>query len=396
MIGVLFIVNTGEEANAEKHYIGIFSRQDLEPIVKVIEFGQNIPPIYEAFGNTFIIHSENEVYFVAVCDGNESILTFSSQFIVNTAKLISTLIKGGLTTSTIKTEYPVIYKVLDQAIDEGYPLLDEPSCLIASFSGVLDSAMSVDRRYPWRGTTKIRGNPEFIINVIENIDMHVSIDGKILLNTVRGTVNVFCRLDGDPLVGLSVNIPKQFIEVSYHRCVDAKQHLARRIQFVPPDGTFCLMKYVAEPNATQLPLFITPKFSWSSISVVFEVILRPDSSLPQKLTNIVISFDLPEGVSTPSMASINGTTEYVEKTRTIVWKIDSLTNSSPILNGSASITDIVKARAKSIFINAQFTAPNYTYSGFKVDNFDVETNTKNITKGIKYSTRNGNYNFNAI
>lgn len=396
MLRSIFIANKNGEVIAEKNYIGIFDRHDLEPILKVIQLNNKIPPLFESFGTTFLIHNEGDIYFIAVCDGNESILTFTSQFIVNTAKLISSLIKGGLTGETIKTEYPMLYKVLDQAVDEGYPFLDEPSCLIASFSGVLDTTMSVDRRFPWRGTTKTRGNPEFMISVVEYIDAHISCDGKINLNVVRGNVNVFCRIDGDPLVGISFFVPKKFVEVSYHRCVDAKQHLARRIQFVPSDGSFCLMKYVAEPSASQLPLFITPKFSWSSVSVVFEIILRSDPNLTQKLTNIQISFDLPEGISMPSMASIVGTTDFIHSTRTVVWKIDSLGNTPPILNGSASITNLTTARSKSIFIHAQFVAPNYTYSGLKVDNFDIETNAKNLTKGIKYSTKSGVYDFNTV
>ena len=401
MIKSIFIVDSKGDVLIEKNYIGHFEKQELEPVLTMIQASiknqKEVSPIFQSFGSIFLIHKECETYFIGITEGNESILTFAAEYIVNIAKLLTSVIKGGLTTENTKKEYPLIYKVLDQSIDEGYPFLDEPSALIASFSGILDSRISVDRRYPWRGTCEIHGSPEFLINVTEYIDLHVSSTGKEDLNIVRGNINIFCKVPGDPLVSLTTVVPKKLEEVSYHRCVDPNFINSRHIQFIPSDGSFCLMKYVAKPNYTQIPLSLSPKFSWSKVSVSFEISLGIDKTLPQKLNNIVISFDLPKGVVSPSLAAPCGKTSYDESTGTVKWHIDSSNQSLPlILRGSASVENLEKSKSKSIFIRAQFVANGYTASGLKIDNFDIKSNAQSITKAIKYTTKNGVYDFDSL
>ena len=395
MIKSIFLVDRNGEIQIEKNYVGITPQKDIEPALNLIKNGAKIPPILESFGSVFLIHKENELFFVGVIEQNESTIAFASEYIVHIAKTISSLIRGGLTNETLKTGYPMIYKVLDQSIDEGFPFLDEASALVASFSGIIDSNISVDRRYPWRGTCEIHGAPQFTINVIESIDLHVSETGKIELNEVRGSVNVFCKVPGDPVVSLTTVMPNKFTELCYHRCVDAKLHLSRRIQFIPSDGNFCLLKYVAPPDYKQVPLFVTPKFSWSNVSVVFEISLRVNQTLPQKLTNVNISFVLPKGVCAPSLASPRGTTNYNKETNTVEWSIDNTGRGSLplILNGSASVNNLEEARADTVYVKAQFSATGYAASGLKIDNFDIESNCKNITKEINYTTKGGVYDF---
>lgn len=390
MIKSIFIINKSGEVLVEKQCHSKIGREELEPVIYSITNDASPPPIIESFGRIYLLVRDSGLFIIGACESDTPTL-FSAAILSGLPEILRNTMKGGFSEAAVKEDYPVVYQTIDQFLNCGYPFLDEPNVMLATMRNGSDS-IDVDPLHPWRTDQKIKGPGELKVEVGEVIETIINASGRADLLMVRGRIVIQSKLGGVPKCHLSVSIPSALEDYAFHRCIDTSQYLARKFAFVPPDGTFTLMSYTAKPQIANLPLFAVPKFTWSKVGVVFEITLRFDQMLQKPLEDVKISFVIPKGISSPSLATSAGEVSYDIVTKTVKWDVNTSKKEVMILSGSASISDDFETSACDIPIYAAFTAPGFTASGLKIESVEVE-NAPKVVGAIKYYTQAGNYIF---
>ena len=171
-----------------------------------------------------------------------------------------------------------MYQLLEEMMDNGYPLTTEPNALKAmikppTVTGRLATALTGQSgvsdvlpdgtisSMPWRKAGVKYAQNEIYLDVIEEVDAIVDRAGQIVSSEVSGIVHANSRLSGIPDLTLTFLDPEVIDDCSFHPCVRMNRYERDRVvSFVPPDGEFELMKYrvntqarVLAPNARPRP-----------------------------------------------------------------------------------------------------------------------------------------------
>jgi AP-1 complex subunit mu len=169
---------------------------------------------------------------------------------------------------TIRDNFVLIYELLDEIIDHGYPQTTETKILKEFIK--TESNQKIDTKkemeltrtftnlISWRTEGIKYKKNEAYLDVIEKVDAIIAPNGNVLHSQVIGTVKMKSNLSGMPSVTLGLNDKVLFEskgknsnnrtvemdDLKFHQCVNINKFESERaIEFVPPDGDFELMSY---------------------------------------------------------------------------------------------------------------------------------------------------------
>src|SRR5438105_11522082 len=167
---------------------------------------------------------------------------------------------------SIRDNFVIIYELLDEMMDFGYPQTTETKILqeyITQESRKLEiqarPPIAVTNAVSWRSEGIMYRKNEVFLDVIESVNLLVNSNGNVLRSEILGAIKMKCYLSGMPELRLGLNDKVMFEstgrspsrgkaiemeDVKFHQCV----RLARfendgTISFIPPDGEFELMSY---------------------------------------------------------------------------------------------------------------------------------------------------------
>lgn len=399
MLSAVFILNKDATILIEKQYRERIQRSVIDSACLAIrDQSQNPPGIIPNGDLTVILHQQQEVWIVGVCEGDEFAL-FAITLLKHIGTLLSSLLKEGATENSIKSEYPSVYQILDYAIDYGFPFLDENNTILTLLTRPptdysKGNRLQLDLVRPWRAVGVKKANNEILLDIIEEVDVSVTSTGRVEFCHIRGSVEATSHLSDNPLCKIILVPSTHYEDVTFHRCIQVESSEAKVIPFVPPEGPFTLMKYRLTSPQTNIPLWIAPQFNWAKGSVTFEIILKPDGAVPKPFENVEIRFELPEGILSPALAAPAGRAIYEGSTREVVWSVGTIYTKDPvILKGSASTEQDFDLCGRFPVIRAKFFTVGFTPSGFRIDRLEIENVQYKSFKGVKYVTRAGNYEF---
>ena len=400
MLSAIFLVNKDGIIIIEKQYREHVPRSQIDSACFAIRESIKTPPpsIIEEGDFSILLHHIGDIWIVGVCEGDEFAL-FAVSILQYVGRLLSTLLKNGATENSLKDEYPTVYQILDYAVDFGFPFLNEGNTIQTLLTRQptdysKGQRLQLDIVRPWRSVGVKRLTNEILVDIIETIDLTVSAHGRTEFCHIRGSVEVNSRLSANPNCKLVLSPSTHYEDATFHRCIETDCRDSKVIPFVPPDGPFTLMKYRITATQSTVPLFITPKFTWSKGNVTFEITAKPDPSLPKALENVEIRFELPDGVLSPSLAPQYGRSSYDTTAHEVVWTIGTYSKKDPItLKGSASTESNFDLGGRFPVIVAQFVTIGLAPSGFKVEKLEIENIEYKAFKGIKYAVQSGNYEF---
>jgi AP-1 complex subunit mu len=171
---------------------------------------------------------------------------------------------------TIRDNFVLIYELLDEIIDHGYPQTTETKILkeyIKTESNKkadpkkdLELSKTLTNAISWRKEGIFYKKNEAYMDVIEKVDCLIAQDGNVLHSQVLGSIKMKSFLSGMPNVTLGLNDKVLFEskgknsmnsskaiemdDLKFHQCVNINKFESERaIEFVPPDGEFELMSY---------------------------------------------------------------------------------------------------------------------------------------------------------
>lgn len=403
MLSTIFILNKEAVILVEKQYREKIERGLIENVCLLIHDSTRPPlDIIEDNNFIFLLHQVNDVWFVAVCEGDEFALLPVS--ILNQVEsLLNSQIKGGVTEASIKIDYPLVYQILDYAVDFGYPLLIEGNAIQAVTNrlpseNILHRIHAIDVTRPWRRPNVKWSKNEALLDITETIDVTVSSQGRIDFCHINGSVVMTSRLSDVPTCKLILTPSTHFEDSMFHRCVESDIATNSKVfTFIPPDGVFTLMKYRLTTASVNLPVNIIPKFKWGSkkiSGVTFEITFKPESALLKGIAVAEVHFQLPSGVFTPSLTTDYGKATYDQSNRQVNWDIGSYTKKEQIvLSGSASTETDFEIGVGYPVVMCSFQTLGVAPSGFKIEKLQIENISYKPFTGVKYICIAGDYEF---
>ncbi|KAJ5099548.1 AP-2 complex subunit MU [Penicillium argentinense] len=406
--------------------------------IQVISNPQVRSPILTLGSTTFSHVKHENIYLVAVTKSNANaalVFEFLYRLIV-----LGRSYFGKFDEEAVKNNFVLIYELLDEILDFGYPQNTETDTLkmyittegvkSAIANSPTDSSritMQATGALSWRRSDiKYRKNEAFV-DVIEDVNLLMSATGTVLRADVNGQIVMRAYLSGTPECKFGLNDrllldngessggngsrggfsgaagkatraaagSVTLEDCQFHQCVKLGRFDSDRIiSFVPPDGEFELMRYRATENVN-LPFKVHPIVrEIGTTKVEYSVAIKANYSAKLFATNVIVRIPTPLNTASTTERTSQGRAKYEPEHNNIVWKIPRFSGQSEfVLNAEATLTSMTHQKAWSRPpLSLSFSILMFTSSGLLVRYLKVfEKSNYSSVKWVRYMTRAGSY-----
>ncbi|KAL2525254.1 AP-2 complex subunit mu [Abeliophyllum distichum] len=176
-------------------------------------------PVRQIGGCSFFYMRISNVYIVIVVSSNANVAC-AFKFVVEAVSLFKSYFGGTFDEDAIRNNFVLIYELLDEILDFGYPqnLSPEILKLYITQEGVRSpfSSKPVDRPVPnatlqvtgavgWRREGLVYKKNEVFLDIVESVNLLMSSKGSVLRCDVTGKILMKCFLSGMPDLKLGLN-----------------------------------------------------------------------------------------------------------------------------------------------------------------------------------------------
>lgn len=363
MIGGLFIYNHKGEVLISRVYRDDIGRNAVDAFrVNVIHARQQVrSPVTNIARTSFFHIKRANIWLAAVTKQNVNAgMVF--EFLLKMCEVMQSYF-GKLSEENVKNNFVLIYELLDEILDFGYPQNTDTGILktFITQQGVKSATKEeqaqitsqVTGQIGWRREgIKYRRN-ELFLDVLEYVNLLMSPQGQVLSAHVAGKVIMKSYLSGMPECKFGINdkitmeskagasggatkalddasatssrSAKSSIAIDdcqFHQCVKlSKFESDHAISFIPPDGEFELMRYRITKDISfpfrVIPLVREVGRTKMEVKVVLKSNFRP-SVIGQK---IEVRIPTPLNTSGVQLICMKGKAKYKSSENAIVWKI---------------------------------------------------------------------------
>ncbi|VDK66229.1 unnamed protein product, partial [Onchocerca ochengi] len=322
---------------------------------------------------------------------------------------------------SIRDNFVIIYELLDEMMDFGYPQTTEGKILqefITQEGHKLEIAprppMAVTNAVSWRSEgLKYRKN-EVFLDVIESVNLLANANGVVLQSEIVGSVKMRVYLTGMPELRLGLNDKVLFEssgrgknrsveleDVKFHQCVRLSRfENDRTISFIPPDGEFELMSYrlmtVVKPLIWMEAVVERHTHSRVEYMIKANGYHNAKSQFKRRSTanNVEISIPVPSDADSPKFKTSIGTVKYTPEQNSFVWTIKSFPGGKEYLMRAHFNLPSVQSedREGRPPMKVKFEIPYFTTSGIQVRYLKIiEKSGYQALPWVRYITQNGDY-----
>ncbi|KAI0237088.1 AP-1 adaptor complex mu subunit Apm1 [Massospora cicadina] len=416
MASAVFVLDVKGKILISRNYRGDIPMAAVEkfmPLLLAAEEEDNATPILTTQGIHYLYIRHNNLYLLAITKKNANATTILL-FLHRLVRVLTEYFKT-LEEESIRDNFVIIYELLDEMMDFGYPQTTETKILkeyITQESHKLESEIKVPKAatnaVSWRSEgIKYRKN-EVFLDVVELVNLLVNTNGNVLQSEVLGALKVRCFLSGMPelklglndkvmfgLTGRSTNKAIELEDVKFHQCVRlSKFESDRTISFIPPDGEFELMSY--RMNAQVKPLIWCETVIESCTGSRIEYLVKAKAQFKRRSSanNVEITVPVPTDADSPKFKTTIGSVSYAPEKSAFVWTIKQFQGGRDFMLraqfGLPSVkTDEVDKKRP---IAVKFEIPYFTTSGIQVRYLKVvEKSGYQAMPWVRYITQNGEY-----
>lgn len=332
---------------------------------------------------------------------------------------------GKISEENIKNNFVLIYELLDEILDFGYPQNSDVGILKTYITqqGVKSQSKEetaqitnqVTGQIGWRREgIKYRRN-ELFLDVLEYVNLLMSPQGQVLSAHVAGKIVMKSYLSGMPECKFGIN-DKLTIEarskasegtsakssiaiddIQFHQCVKlSKFDSDHSISFIPPDGEFELMKYRTTKDIN-LPFRVIPLVKESGKNKMeVKVIIKSNFKATLIGQKIEVKIPTPPNTCGVQLICAKGKAKYKASENAIVWKIKRMGGQKDSqLSAEIELMPNDKKKWARPPISMNFEVP-FAPSGFKVRYLKVFEPKLNYSdnetiKWVRYIGRSGLY-----
>lgn len=310
-----------------------------------------VPPCFSHEGINYLYIRHNNLYLLALTKRN----TNAAEILLFLHKIVEVFTEyfKALEEESIRDNFVIIYELLDEMMDFGYPQTTESKILqeyITQESHKLEiqarPPIAVTNAVSWRSEGIRYRKNEVFLDVVESLNLLVSANGNVLRSEILGAIKMKCYLSGMPELRLGLNDKVMFEttgrttrgkaiemeDVKFHQCVRLSRfENDRTISFIPPDGEFELMSY--RLNTQVKPLIWVECVVESHSGSRIEYMLKARAQFKRRSTanNVEIVVPVPDDADTPRFRTNVGSVHYAPEQSAIVWKIKQFGGSKEFL-----------------------------------------------------------------
>lgn len=453
MLQSFFLISKNGEVLIEKHWRDVTPRSVCDYFwdeVNKYETKEEMPPLVHTTKYYLISIYREGMFFV----GTTTVETNPLGMIEFLHRMFDTFESyfEEVTETNIKDNFSIVYQLLEEMMDFGYALTTEPNALklmikppsvlarVANALGRGTSQVSDElaegtiSNMPWRMTNVSHSQNEIYLDIVEEVDSILSLNGIIVSSEVTGEILGNSKLSGVPDLALHFSDPSVIDDCSFHPCVRySRFERDNVVSFVPPDGQFELMKYRISQNKqrghTIAPCYCQPSVMYNyeekkgDINLVCGI--RSTSSLlfPSKsgtgggsvdmVENVVVEIPFSRTVRTTNLEVDTGTVLYDESTKVAKWTIGKLTpDKLPRLRGTMILQQIAPHTKKhasknphnadnneiidSPPIQMHWKVPMASLSGLSVSSLQLFNEDYKPYKGVRTIAKSGKFQIRTI
>ncbi|KAF8523649.1 Mu homology domain-containing protein [Gautieria morchelliformis] len=386
----------------------------LPLVLEIEEDGQQVTPCFTSQGINYIHIRHSNLYLLALSKRNSN----AAEIILYLHRLTQVLIEyfKELEEESIRDNFVIIYELLDEMMDFGFPQTTESKILqeyITQESHKLEIQVrpppTVTNAVSWRSEGIRYRKNEVFLDVIESVNLLVNANGAVIRSEILGAVKMKCYLSGMPELRLGLNDKVMFEstgrtargkaiemeDVKFHQCVRLSRfENDRTISFIPPDGEFELMSYRLSTPVKPLIWVEAAVESHKGSRVEYMVKCKAQFKRRSTANNVEIYVPVPDDADSPKFRASTGTVQYAPDKSAFVWKIKQLGGSREFLMrahfGLPSVKGDETETAKRAPITVKFEIPYFTVSGIQVRYLKiVEKSGYQALPWVRYITQHG-------
>ncbi|KAG4306112.1 hypothetical protein PORY_000100 [Pneumocystis oryctolagi] len=404
-----------------RDYRGDIPMVYVEKFLSLISESEEMVPATPCFthdGVHYLYIRHNNLYILTLTRKNSN----AAELLLFLHKIVEVFTEyfKVLEEESIRDNFVIIYELLDEMMDFGYPQITETKILqeyITQESHKLEVVafppMAVTNPISWRSQgIKYRKN-EIFLDVIESLNLLINSNGNIVRNEIIGVIKMKCYLSGMPELCLGLNDKVMFEnigrtlrgkavemeDIKFHQCVQLSRFdNDRTISFIPPDGEFELMNYRMNTQVKPL-IWVESTFENHSGSRI-QVSIKIKSQFKRKSSsnNVEIIIPVPEDADSPRFCTSIGNVLYAPEKSSIIWKIKQLSGGREYLMKAELGLPSVKGTevsSKKRPISVKFEIPYFTVSGIQVRYLKIVEPKLQYTAlpWVRYITQNGEVSF---
>ncbi|ORY35500.1 Mu homology domain-containing protein [Naematelia encephala] len=384
----------------------------LPLVLDMEEENVQVTPCFSDEGINYMHIRHNNLYLLAMSKRNSN----AAEIIFFLHRLCSVLTEyfKELEEESIRDNFVIIYELLDEMMDFGYPQTTESKILqeyITQESHKLEvqarPPMAVTNAVSWRSEGIRYRKNEVFLDVVESVNLLVNAAGNVIRSEILGAVKMKCYLSGMPELRLGLNDKVMFEstgraargksiemeDVKFHQCVRLSRfENDRTISFIPPDGEFELMSYRLSTPVKPLVWVEASVESHRGSRVEYMVKIRGQFKRKSTANNVEIYVPVPDDADSPKFRTSVGSVVYAPEKSAFVWKIKQLGGGRDYLMrahfGLPSVRN--EELDKRAPISVKFEIPYFTVSGIQVRYLKiVEKSGYQALPWVRYITQNG-------
>ncbi|CAH1775706.1 unnamed protein product [Owenia fusiformis] len=382
-------------------------------LVMEMEDEATLTPIIQHGNVTFCYIKYNNLYLLTTTKKNANVaLSFS--FLHKIVQVFCEYFKE-LEEESIRDNFVIIYELLDELMDFGYPQTTD-SKILQEYITQESHQVEVQARPPstvtnavsWRSEgIKYRKN-EVFLDVIESVNLLVSANGNVLRSEIVGAVKMRVYLSGMPELRLGLNDKVLFEstgrgktkaveleDVKFHQCVRLSRfENDRTISFIPPDGEYDLMSYRLNTHVKPL-IWVESVIERHAHSRV-EYMIKAKSQFKRRSTanNVEIIVPVPQDADSPKFKTTVGSCKYSPELNAVVWSIKSFPGGKEFLmRAHFGLPSVMSEDTEGKPpIHVRFEIPYFTVSGIQVRYLKIiEKSGYQAMPWVRYITQEGEY-----
>ena len=384
------------------------------------------PPIFNEEGINFIYFKRSNLFFtIATLDNG------SPNFFIEILEKLMRVIKdhcGEFTEESIKKNFVLIYEIIDEMIDFGFPQLSSTEQVkqfvfnepIVSLKNINTIKEMFNKNVKSNENTKksiiitndAKSKNEIYVDIFEKVTCLFSKNGNIINSGVVGAIKMKSYLKNSPELKIVLSDDVSFGKSNYNSgrmiiddCNFYQGTQTRELEnlstlyIIPPEGEFILMNY-------QINSEFAPPFKIYSIveesDYKLELKLRVQANYSSKVNggNIVIKFNIPK--SSQSVYFDLGKNknihkvEYIKNQQLCIWKIPKMLGGSENTLETKITLQVNKPsqlRKELGPVTMTFEIPNFNISKLQIKELKVMSNDKkyNAMRWVRIFTQANSY-----
>jgi AP-4 complex subunit mu-1 len=433
MIGQFFILSPRGDTIINKDFRGDAIANMQELFFRKVKFWDksDAPPVVQIEGITYIFIRRSGLLIACTTKYNVS-PSATVELLVRMAKVFKDYC-GVLTEESIRKNFVLVYELLEEMMDFGYPQITStemlkscvhneavmvaapslPSALMANMNS-RSTKPSAAANVPITMKTARGGNAknEIYVDIVERLTVLFNASGYVLNSCIDGSILMRSFLSGNPELRLALNedlvVGKGsgygsvvLDDCNFHECVHLDEfETSRTLHFLPPDGEFALLNYRVTADF-RVPFKVYPLLEEPGpYKLDVQLVIRCDVPETNYGSNLVIRMAAPRCTHSASAEVVGefpgASAEFVAAEKKLVWSVRRLNGGSElVLRAKMSLDQLVTAAHRKELgpVSLAFEIPMYNASSLQVRYLRISETHKayNPHRWVRYVTQASSY-----